>query len=98
MEDWQIAVLNSKDLRVDQNENAGYRLVIRKTDSDNRMSIEKIVSTIKASNRKPAIMRPSDPLTGKFAERKEVLNILMAREDFQEYMALMTEAKLNGVI
>ena len=36
MQDWQIAVLNSENIRVDQDQRTGYRLVIRKTDRLNR--------------------------------------------------------------
>ncbi|MDY0236626.1 MAG: hypothetical protein RBR71_11380 [Gudongella sp.] len=98
MDDWQISVLNSENLRVDQDEYTGYRLVIRKTDMKNRMPVEKIVSTVKASKRKPVIMSPEDPFKGRFAEKKDVLNILMSREDFQEYLVWMAEARMNGVI
>ena len=32
MEDWQLAVLNSENIRVEQDQYTGYRLVIRKTE------------------------------------------------------------------
>ncbi len=36
MQDWQIAVLNSENIRVDRDQNTGYRLVVRKTDGFTR--------------------------------------------------------------
>ena len=98
MQDWQIAVLNSENIRVDQDQRTGYRLVIRKTDRLNRMTVPEIVSTIKHSKRKPVIMCPEDPLRGMFADRKEVLDVLMSTSDYEEYMIWMAEAKMNGVI
>jgi hypothetical protein len=98
MNDWQIAVLNSENLRVDQDQYTGYRLVIRRTDRDHGMRIENIIATIKASKRKPVIMNPDEPGKGMFAERKEVLEILTARSDYQEFRLWMAEAKMNGVI
>ena len=98
MQDWQIAVLNSENIRVDQDQRTGYRLVIRKTDRLNRMTVPEIVSTIRHSKRKPVIMCPEDPLRGMFADRKEVLDVLMSTSDYEEYMIWMAEAKMNGVI
>ena len=98
MQDWQIAVLNSENIRVDQDQRTGYRLVIRKTDRLNRMTVPEIVSTIKHSKRKPVIMCPEDPLRGMFADRKEVLDVLMSTSDYEEYMIWIAEAKMNGVI
>ena len=98
MQDWQIAVLNSENIRVDQDQRTGYRLVIRKTDRLNRMTVPEIVSTIKHSKRKPVIMCPEDPLRGMFADRREVLDVLMSTSDYEEYMIWMAEAKMNGVI
>lgn len=98
MQDWQIAVLNSENIRVDQDQNTGYRLVIRRTDTKNRMSIPTVVTTVRKSKRKPAVMSLEDPFRGMFAEKKEVLDVLMTREEYQEYMVWMAEAKLNGVI
>ena len=77
MQDWQVAALNSENLRIDQDQSTGYRLVIRKTDVKNRMSIPEIVATIRHTNRKPVIMCPDDPFRGMFADRREVLDILL---------------------
>ena len=98
MQDWQIAVLNSENIRVDQDQRTGYRLVIKKTDRLNRMTVPEIVSTIKHSKRKPVIMCPDDPLRGMFADRREVLDVLMSTSDYEEYMVWMAEAKMNRVI
>ena len=98
MQDWQVAALNSENLRIDQDQSTGYRLVIRKTDVKNRMSIPEIVATIRHTNRKPVIMCPDDPFRGMFADRREVLDILMSTSEYEEYMVWMAEAKLNGVI
>lgn len=87
MEDWQIAVLNSGNLRVDQDEHTGYRLVIRRTNEKNRMSIPEIVATIRHAKRKPVIMRPEDPFRGTFAEKREVLEVLMRMVTFEEKLA-----------
>lgn len=98
MQDWQIAVLNSDFLRVDQNECTGYRLVIRRADKESRMRIQEIVAVIKHSNRRPVVMCPEDPVRGMFASKKEVLEILTSREDYQEYRMWLAEAKMSGVI
>ena len=98
MKDWQIAVLNSTNIRVDQDQSTGYRLVIRKTDGKNRMSVPMIVATVKHSKRKPVIMCPDDPFRGMFAERKEVLEVLMSTPEYEEYTVWLAEAKMNGVI
>ena len=98
MKDWQIAVLNSENIRVDQGQHTGYRLVIRKTDEKNRMPIPTIVATIRQSKRKPVIMSPEDPFRGMFADRKEVLDILMSTPEYENYAMFMAEAKMNGVI
>jgi len=98
MQDWQIAVLNSENLRVDQDQGTGYRLVIRRTDEKNRMSIPTVVATVRKSKRKPVVMSLEEPFRGMFADKKEVLDVLMAREEYQEYMVWMAEAKMNGVI
>ena len=98
MNDWQIAALNSEHLRVDQDQSTGYRLVVRKTDKAHSMSIENVVATVKASKRKPVVMCPDDPIRGMFADKKEVLEILTAREDYQEFRIWMAEAKMNGVL
>ena len=98
MEDWQIAVLNSEHLRVDQDEHTGYRLVIRMTDQKDSIAIQKIVATVKHSNRKPVIIRPDDPMRGMFAPKKEVLDVLMSREDYQEFRIWLAEAKMSGAI
>jgi len=98
MKDWQIAVLNSDNLRVDQNQSTGYRLVIRKTDEKNRMPIPKIVATIRQTKRKPVIMSLEDPFRGMFADRREVLDVLMSTPEYEEYTIWLAEAKINGVI
>lgn len=98
MQDWQIAVLNSKNIRVDQDQYTGYRLVIRKTDEKNRMSIPTIVATVRKSKRKPVIMCPDEPFRGMFADRKAVLDILMSTPEYEECMVWMAGAKMNGVI
>lgn len=98
MQDWQIAVLNSDNIRIDQNENTGYRLVIRKTDEKSRMSIPKIVATIRQTKRKPVIMSLEDPFRGMFADRREVLDVLMSTPEYEEYAIWLAEAKMNGVI
>ena len=51
MENWQKDILCSKDIRADQNEHTGFRMIIRKTDASNRMSVPEIVKMIKASSR-----------------------------------------------
>lgn len=98
MEDWQIAVLNSGNIRVDQDERTGYRLVIRRTDARNRMPVQQIVAVVKGSKRKPVIMRPDSPGTGMFADRREVLDQLMSTPEYEEYTIWMAEARMNGVI
>jgi len=98
MQDWQIAVLNSENIRVDQDQSTGYRLVIRKTDEKNRMSVPEIVAIIRHSKRKPVIMCPEDPFRGMFADRREVLDILMSTEEYEEYAMWMAEAKMSGAI
>ena len=98
MEDWQIAVLNSGNIRVDQDERTGYRLVIRRTDEKNRMPVQQVVAVVKGSKRKPVIMRPDSPGTGMFADRREVLDQLMSTPEYEEYTIWMAEARMNGVI
>ncbi len=98
MQDWQIAVLNSENLRVDQDQYTGYRLVIRRTDEEHRMGIPTIVATVRKSKRKPVIMCPDEPFRGMFANRKEVLDIPMTTDEYEAYTVWMAEAKLNGVI
>ena len=85
MQDWQIAVLNSENIRVDQDQYTGYRLVIRKTDRKIRMSVPEIIATIRHSKRKPVIMCPDEPFRGMFADRKEVLDVLMSTPEYEEY-------------
>ena len=98
MQDWQMAVLNSENLRVDQDQSTGYRLVIRKTDERNRMPIPKIVATIRQTKRKPVIMSPEDSFRGMFADRREVLDVLMSTPEYEEYTIWLAEARMNGVI
>ena len=98
MQDWQIAVLNSENIRVDQDQYTGYRLVIRKTDEKNRMAIPSIVAIVRKSKRKPVIMRPDEPFRGMFADKKEVLDVLMSTSEYKEYAVWLAEAKMNGVI
>ena len=98
MQDWQIAVLNSENIRVDQDQYTGYRLVIRKTDRLHMMTVPEIVAVIKHSKRKPVIMCPEEPLKGMFAPKKDVLDILMSTSEYEEYMVWLAEAKMNGVI
>jgi hypothetical protein len=98
MQDWQIAVLNSENIRVDQDQYTGYRLVIRKTDEKNRMTIPTIVATVRKSKRKPVIMCPDEPFRGMFAEKKDVLDVLMSTPEYEEYTIWLAEAKMNGVI
>ena len=97
MEDWQIAVLNSGDIRVDQDASTGYRLVIRETTRDRRMTVPEVVATVRHSNRKPVIMMPGRDY-GKFADRKEVLSQLMSTPEYEEYTIWMAEARMNGVL
>ena len=98
MQDWQIAVLNSEDIRIDQDQSTGYRLVIRKTDREHRMGIPTIVAIIRKSKRKPVIMCPDEPFRGMFADRKEVLDVLMSTSEYEDYAMTMAEAKMCGVI
>ena len=84
MEDWQIAVLNSENIRVDQDQYAGYRLVIRRTDRDHRMRVYKIVAKIRHSRNKPVIMCPDDPMRGMFVDKKKVLDVLMGTSEYEE--------------
>ena len=98
MQDWQIAVQNSENIRVDQDQYTGYRLVIIKTDEEHKMEMPAIVATVKKSKRKPVIMCPDEPFRGMFANCREVLEILMATPEYEEYTTWMAEAKLNGVI
>jgi len=98
MQDWQIAVLNSENIRVDQDQSTGYRLVIRRTDDEHRMQVPEIVSAIRHSKRKPVIMCPEDPFKGMFADRREVLDVLMSTPEYEEYTIWMAEAKMSGVI
>ena len=97
MEDWQIAVLNNEDIRVDQDASTGYRLVIRETTKDRRMTVPEVVATVRHSNRKPVIMMPGRDY-GKFADRKEVLSQLMSTPEYEEYTIWMAEARMNGVL
>ena len=98
MEDWQIAVLNSENIRVDQDASTGYRIVIRKTDGAHSMTIPDIVERLRKCKRKPVIMFPDDPKRGMFADKRQVLDVLTATEEYQEYMIWKVEAKMNGVI
>ncbi|MBQ7622106.1 MAG: hypothetical protein IJV02_06810 [Candidatus Methanomethylophilaceae archaeon] len=98
MQDWQIAVLNSEYLRADQDRSTGYRLVIRRTNKKDSIAVQKIVATVKHSNRKPVIICPDDPMKGMFAPKKEVLEVLMSREDYQEFRMWLAEAKMSGVM
>jgi hypothetical protein len=97
MEDWQIAVLNSGNIRVDQDESTGYRLVIRATTPEMRMTVPEVVATVRHSNRKPVIMMPGRDY-GKFALKKEVISQLMSTPEYEEYTVWMAEARMNGVI
>ena len=97
MQDWQLAVLNSENIRVDQDASTGYRLVIRKTDERNRMGVPSIVAIIRKSKRKPVIMCPEDPFRGMFADKKDVLDVLMSTPEYEEYMMWLAEARMNGV-
>ena len=94
MEDWQLAVLNTEYIRIDQNPSTGYRLVVRVTDSLHSMTIPDIVETIRHSKRKPVIMYPDDPMRGMFADRGQVLDVLMAREEYEEYRMWKAEAAM----
>ena len=98
MQDWQLAVLNSEHIRVDQDQYTGYRLVIRRTDKDHRMGIPAIVAILKKSKRKPVIMHPDDPFRGMFADRKEVLEVLMATDEYEDYTIWVAEARMSEVI
>jgi len=98
MQDWQLAVLNSENIRVDQDQYTGYRLVIKKTDREHRMSVPEVVATIRHSKRKPVIMCPEDPFRGMFADRREVLDVLMSTDEYEEYTIWLAEARINGVI
>ena len=98
MQDWQLAVLNSEHIRVDQDQYTGYRLVIRRTDRDHRMGIPAIVTILKKSKRKPVIMCPDNPFKGMFADRKEVLEILMATDEYEDYTIWKAEARMSEVI
>ena len=98
MRDWQIAVLNSENIRVDQDQSTGYRLVIRRTDTDHRMPVPEIVATIRHSKRKPVIMCPDMPSKGMFADRREVLDVLMGTSEYEEYAVWKAEAMMNGVL
>ena len=98
MQDWQIAVLRSRDLRVDQDQYTGYRLVIRRTDPEHRMRIHEIVAVIRHSSRKPVIMCPERPDRGMFAPRREVLDILMESPEYEDYMVALAEAKMSGAM
>jgi len=98
MQDWQIAVLNSGNIRIDQDQGTGYRLVIRKTDREHRMGIPSVVAIIRKSTRKPVIMCPDDPLRGMFADRREVLDVLMGTSEYEEYAMWKAEAMMNGVL
>ncbi len=76
MDQWQKDVLNSRYLTVDD----GDRLKIYKLSNDKyAMSIGQIIDTIRASKKKPIIMNPDVPFSGKFAQKKEVLNELKKR-------------------
>ena len=98
MQDWQIAVLNSANLRIDQDQYTGYRLVIRKTDEKNRMTIPTIVAIVRKSKRKPVIMCPDEPFRGMFADKKDVLDVLMGTSEYEEYAVWKAEAMMNGVL
>ena len=95
MDDRLISVLNSENIRVDQGNQTGYRLVIRKTTPENRMNVERIISVVKASRNKPVVIYPDDPFRGSFVDKKEALGILQSREDYQEYLCWLAEAKMN---
>ncbi len=98
MEDWQLAVLNSENIAVKQDSRTGYRLVIKQVEPRDRMPIQTVVEFIRKSTRKPVIMLPDDPTRGAWAEKKQVLEVLRAREDYAEYMCMLMEAKMSGVI
>ena len=93
MEDWQLAVLNDEHIRIDQSPDTGYRLVIRKTDSKHDMMIQDVVETVRHSKRKPVIMYPDDPFRGMFADKQEVLAVLMARGEYVEYVIWKKEVE-----
>ena len=96
--DYQAIACLAAWIRVDQDQYTGYRLVIRMTDRKHRMSIPEVVAAIRNTKRKPVIMSPSDPSKGMFADRREVLNVLMSTPDYEEYTVWMAEARMNGVI
>ena len=76
MDQWQKDVLNSRYLTVDDTD----RLKIYKLSNDKyAMSIGQIIDIIRASKKKPLIMNPSVPFSGKFAQKREVLNELKKR-------------------
>lgn len=76
MDQWQKDVLNSRYLTVDDED----RLKIYKLSNDKyAMSIGQIIDIIRASKKKPIIMNPSVPFSGKFAQKREVLNELKKR-------------------
>ena len=83
---------------MDQDQSTGYRLVIRKTDEKNRMSVPEIVATVRHSKRKPVIMLPDMPSKGMFADRREVLDVLMGTSEYEEYVVWKAEAMMNGVL
>ncbi|MBQ7978310.1 MAG: hypothetical protein IJ248_00940 [Candidatus Methanomethylophilaceae archaeon] len=83
---------------MDQDQSTGYRLVIRKTDEKNRMSVPEIVATVRHSKRKPVIMLPDMPSKGMFADRREVLDVLMGTSEYEEYAVWKAEAMMNGVL
>jgi len=98
LQDWQLAVLNGEYIRIDQDQHTGYRLVIRKTTADKGMNIPTIVTTLRKSKRKPVIMMEDDPYRGMFADKRDVIDVLTSREEYQEYLLMRAEAKMNGVI
>lgn len=81
MEDWQIAVLTSPHIRVDQSQATGYRLTIRVASPEGAMPVDEVLATVRHSKRKPVIMRPDDPFKGMFASKADVMDILASRED-----------------
>ncbi len=43
-------------------------------------------------------MYPEDPLRGIFADRKEVLEVLMSTSEYEDYAIWKAEAMMNGVL
>lgn len=79
--DWQIDVLTGPAISLTDSD--GKLKIYRvKADYKGKTSIGDAVDILKGYKKKPIIMDPNNPFSGRFAAKKDVLAILMSREDY----------------